>query len=190
MANRLFLAVRPTATVADDLESYVEPRRGLEPGLRWAHPEHWHVTLAFLGRVCDDAAADLSDDLAGVAARTAPFDITIGGAGGFPQPDNARALWLGVSTGAAELAQLARRCRTAVARRGLPIDGGGFHPHLTLARSRGTDARRWLAVIDSFGSFSWPVTDFVLVDSELTRGGPRHRVTDRFQLTGGGRMQG
>ncbi len=190
MANRLFLAVRPTPAAADDLESYVEPRRGLERGLRWAHPEHWHVTLAFLGRVADDTADDLTDDLAAIAAGTAPFDLRIGGAGCFPQPDDARTLWLGVSHGGDDLARLARRCRTAANRRGIRIEGGGFHPHLTLARSRGIDARRWLAVIDSFGSFGWPVTDFVLIDSELTSGGPRHRVTGRFDLSGDGRMLG
>lgn len=188
MPNRLFLAVRPPLPVAADLDAFVEPRRDAEPALRWVHPEHWHLTLAFLGEVDADAADALADHLDSVAARTAPFEVTIGGAGGFPHPDAARALWLGVSRGEDELGRLARRCRTAAARAGIQVDGGRFRPHLTVARSRGIDARRWLTVIDSFGSFSWAVTEFLLIDSELTRGGPRHRISRRFDLTGGGRM--
>ena len=185
MANRLFLAVQPSQEVAAELEALVESRRGLEHGLRWAHPEHWHITLAFLGQVAEDTADDLVEDLAGVAGRSPSFTLTIGGAGGFPQPDAARTLWLGVTDGATELAALAQRCRNTASRLGIRIEGGGFHPHLTLARSRGSDARRWLAVIDSFGSFSWRVDDFALIDSELTRGGPRHRVREQFALGGG-----
>ena len=185
MANRLFLAVRPSEEVAAELEALVEPRRGIERGLRWAQPEHWHLTLAFLGNVAEDTADDVVEDLAGVARRSPSFTVTIGGAGGFPQPDAARTLWLGVTDGATELAALAQRCRNAASRRGIRIEGGGFHPHLTLARGRGSDARRWLAVIDSFGAFSWRVEDFLLIDSELTRGGPRHRVREQFPLGGG-----
>lgn len=189
MGRRLFLAVRPTRSVCDELESYVGPRREAEPGLRWAQPEHWHLTLAFLGDVPDGAADALVDLLPPIAERTAPFELGVGGAGCFPHPDAAKALWLGVPVGAEELEGLARRCRTAATRSGLRVEGGRFQPHLTVARSnRGIVARRWLALLDTFGSFRWQATEFVLIDSELTRGGPRHRVAERLELAGSERM--
>ena len=189
MSKRLFLAVRPPVSVIDELESYIGPRRDAEPALRWAHPEHWHVTLRFLGDVTDDQVDRLLDNLAPVVDRTAPFGLTLGGAGCFPHPGAARALWLGVTGGVAELEALASGCRTAAARGGIHIEGGRFQPHLTLARSRGIAARRWLSLIDTFGSFAWQVSEFVLIDSELTRGGPRHRVAERFVL-GDPRLRG
>lgn len=189
MGKRYFLAVRPPAPVTDELEAYIGPRREAEPGLRWAQPEHWHVTLAFLGDLAEDRVDLLIEHLAPIARQTRPFDLTMGGAGSFPHPAAAKALWLGAQSGAAELEALARRCRTAAARAAIRIEGGRFQPHLTVARSnRGITARRWLELLDTFGSFSWQVADIVLVDSELTRGGPRHRVAERFQLTGSEKM--
>lgn len=191
VTKRLFLAVRPLASVSEELEGYVGPRREAEPALRWVQPEHWHFTLAFLGQVPEDTADVLVSHLAPVARRTSPFDLAMGGAGSFPHPDAARALWFGVREGAAELEALARRCRAAAVRSGIHVDGGRFQPHLTLARhNRGIAARRWLAVLDTFGSFRWRVDDFVLIDSELTRAGPRHRVAERFPLSGSERMPG
>ena len=185
MGKRLFLAVRPPASVTDELEAYIGPRREAEPGLRWAQPEHWHLTLAFLGDVPDESADRLVDQVTPIAAQTRPFELTVGGAGCFPHPVAAKALWLGTQVGAAELEALARRCRTAAARAAIHVDGGRFQPHLTVARSnRGIAARRWLGLLDTFGSFNWQVADFVLIDSELTRGGPRHRVAERFTLAG------
>jgi 2'-5' RNA ligase len=45
-------------------------------------------------------------------------------------------------------------------------------------------ARRWLQVVASFPELTWRVLDFLLIDSELTRGGPRHKVSRRFDLVG------
>lgn len=185
MPNRLFLAVRLPRDVAEDLEALVDPRREASPDVRWTAPEHWHLTLAFLGAVDDERADDLTQRLEVVAARNPGFDVTLDGAGCYPHPDAAKVIWLGVGAGADALEQLALRCRTAAQRSGIAVEGGRYEPHLTLARhNRGVLARRWLQVVDSFPAFSWHVSDFVLIDSELTRGGPRHRVTRRFDLIG------
>ena len=189
MPERLFLAVHPPDDVIADLSALVEPRRDADRALRWAHPEHWHLTLAFLGAVDEEGVDRLVGNLDAVAAGTAPFPLELAGVGSFPHPGAARALWLGVGEGADELGHLAGRCRTAAARAGLQVEGRRFQGHLTLARSnRGLDARRWLDVLATFGPFRWRVTDFVLVDSELTRGGPRHRISRRFDLAGGEKM--
>lgn len=186
MGRRLFLAVRPPASVSAELAIYTEPRR--EAALRWANPEHWHLTLVFLGEVSDDRTDHLVENLGPVAAETPPFDVTVGGAGYFPHTDAAKVLWLGIRQGGAELESLARRCRTAASRAGIGVAGGRYQPHLTLARSnRGIAARRWLNVLESFPPLSWRVGEFVLIDSELTRGGPRHRVSERFEVGEPGR---
>lgn len=185
MGKRLFLAVRPPPAVTDELEAYIGPRREAEPALGWAQPEHWHLTLAFLGDVSDAQQDGLIESLAAVASRTDRFALTLRGGGCAPHPDAAKVLWMGVGEGSGPLEALAKRCRTAAVRVGIPIEGGRFQPHLTVARSnRGIAVLRWLELFDTFGAFTWRVTDVVLIDSELTRGGPRHRVAERFDLTG------
>ncbi len=183
MGKRLFLAVRPPPSVLAELEAYIGPRREAEPMLRWAQPEHWHLTLVFLGDVPDDNADRLIENIMPIAPQTPSFQLALGGAGCFPHPGAAKALWLGVPEGATELEALARRFRMAAARAAIGVEGRRFQPHLTVARSnRGIAARRWLELLDSFGSFRWTVRDVVLIDSELTRGGPRHRIAERFVL--------
>ncbi|MDQ1444823.1 MAG: hypothetical protein QOI20_1287, partial [Acidimicrobiaceae bacterium] len=45
-APRLFVAVWPRPEVVDALARLPRPD---VPGLRWTGPDHWHVTLVFLG---------------------------------------------------------------------------------------------------------------------------------------------
>jgi 2'-5' RNA ligase len=54
---RLFIAIAPPPAVLDDLESRLAPLRAAWPALRWTGRPAWHLTLAFLGEVADDAAA-------------------------------------------------------------------------------------------------------------------------------------
>lgn len=189
MPNRVFVAVMPPAPVIATLDALVEPRRQHvgrsphDPVLRWVAADHWHLTLAFLGAVTVSEVDHLVENLAQVAGRATPFRLGLGGAGCFPHPDAARVLWLGVRAGSPELAHLAGRSRTAAARAGIAVEGGPYRPHLTLARSnRGFRARGWLGVLESFGDVDWVVNGFVLIDSELTRGGPRYRVVEEFSF--------
>jgi 2'-5' RNA ligase len=183
--TRLFLAVTPPEAVRESLESLLGPRRDASTDVRWLPPENWHLTLAFLYEVDDARADNLGDLLAGVAARTAPFAVTVEGGGCFPHADAARVLWLGVAAGADEIGVLARRCRTAAARAGIDVEGGRYRPHLTLGRhSRGAKVRGWLGVLDSFPALAWQVDHFALYSSELNRGGSRYRELQRFELAG------
>lgn len=47
--ERLFVAAWPDAATTESLGALPRPS---EPGVRWVLPEHWHVTLQFLGN-CD-----------------------------------------------------------------------------------------------------------------------------------------
>ena len=53
--------------------------------------------------------------------------------------------------GARELRRLATGARSAAAKAGCEVDGGRFHPHVTLARTRRpVQATRWLRVLDAY----------------------------------------
>ena len=181
----MFLAGPPPEPVRENLEALLGPRRDASADVRWLPPENWHLTLVFLGDVDDTRADDLVGLLQAVAERTAPFALTVSGAGCSPHADAARVLWLGVAAGAEPLGQLARRCRTAASRVGIEVEGGRYRPHLTLGRhSRGVPVRGWLGVLDSFPSQTWLVDRCELSSSELNRGGSRYRALDRFELAG------
>ena len=101
------------------------------------------------------------------------------GAGAFPHPGDARVLWTGVGgePPALEwLASLSRTVRLACNHAGASPEGGPFHPHLTVARSRRPfEATRWLRTLDVYDGPGWVAQDVTLFASQPgTRGRPRH----------------
>ncbi|MGC3993426.1 MAG: RNA 2',3'-cyclic phosphodiesterase [Propionicimonas sp.] len=183
--DRLFVAVLPPPAVVEGWEDFLEPRRDAEPGFRWTVAEGWHVTCAFMAAVPPLLVEPLEDALGEVAGRTRPFGVTVSGGGAFPDPDHAKALWLGVTDGAEPLARLATRCRNAATGCGIAVDGARFRPHLTIARSRPTRARRWLTILDAVPAATWTVEDLVLLRSRLLPGGAGYENLGRYPLTAG-----
>ncbi|RFU85289.1 RNA 2',3'-cyclic phosphodiesterase, partial [Streptomyces triticagri] len=92
---RLFVAVLPPESVADELAAEVAVLQGRPEadGLRWTGRAGWHFTLAFLGEVPEDVLPGLETRLGRAARRTEPFPLALRGGGRFGD----RALWAGVS---------------------------------------------------------------------------------------------
>lgn len=182
----MFVAVIPPPEVLAEVETFLEPRLDADPDLRWARPEQWHLTLAFLPSVGPGSLQRLEERLDEVALTTEPFDLTLRAGGAFPGTADARVLWLGVDDPLAGLAPLARRVRNAANAAGTQVEGGPFQAHLTLARlGRAKDVRRWLEVLDTFTSATWTVTEVQLVESHLGQGPggrPRHVERGSFPL--------
>lgn len=184
MTERLFVAVVPPASVREAWDTFLDPRRDAGSELRWVLPQAWHLTCAFLPRVSRVLIDGLDEALEGVAGRTAPFQLTVGGAGAFPDPDHAKVLWLGVRGGAEELERLAVRCRNAASGCGIEVDGGKFRPHLTIARANGVSATRWLGVLDAIEPQTWTASGFELIRSRLLPGGAGYQTLGEYRLAG------
>ena len=160
---RLFAAVWPTAEVRAAVSATVQRMREHPDAeaWRWVRPEHWHITVAFYGRVTAEQMPDLSARLARVAERRAPFDLKLGRPGRF----GARVLWLGLDGDSEALRRLADGAAAAGRRAGVAMEERRFRAHLTLARSRcGGVAEQWLDV--AVPPTEWPVRQLRLVRSE------------------------
>ena len=183
---RMFVALLPPEHALEDLADFARPRQEAEPGFRWTVPEQWHVTLAFLADVADRHLDDLVARLERAAARRTPFPVTLAGAGAFPDPARAKVLFVGVETHGEELARLVTGTRAAATKAGCPVDGGRFHPHVTLARTgRPVQATRWLRVLDAYRGPTWTATEITLVASHLGEGPrrrPRYESVETFRL--------
>lgn len=135
---RLFVAITPPPAVLDELEARVAALRPEWPALRWTGRPAWHITLAFLGEVSEEAAAALGPRLERAAHRHPSLPVSLAGAGAFPGPRRARVLWTGISGDRRALEALARSVAAGARRAGAPPpdEGRRFRPHLTLARCR------------------------------------------------------
>ena len=110
-------------------------RAGRPAPFRWALPEQFHVTLAFLAEVPDRQLDDLVERLARAAQRRTPFETRVAGGGAFPNAGRARVLWAGLDldeTGRTELDRLATGARAAATqgrdRRRRPAVPAARHP--------------------------------------------------------------
>lgn len=188
---RLFVALVPPPEAVEDLDAFLEPRRGAGP-FRWAAVEQLHVTLAFAADVAEHRLDDLVEGVAAAAARRRVVTTRIGGGGAFPDPARARVLWAGLALAdedRAEVDALAAGARTAVARAGAPVDGTRFRPHLTLARlGRPQEVTRWVRLLDAYAGPSWAASQVAVVASHLgegPRGRPRHEELARVEVGAG-----
>ena len=134
---RLFVALVPPEETLDALRAAVAEGRRHTPGLRWAPPGDWHITLVFLGEVDEEDLTDLADALGAVAGSHAPFEIAVRDWGRFP-PDRARSsvLWAGVTGDTDALDSLALGMRAAARSVRIPVETRPYVPHVTVARSR------------------------------------------------------
>ncbi len=147
-----------------------------------------HLTLEFLGDVPPESVAPIADRLRPVARATAPFRIRLEGVGAFPDVSEPRVVWVGVTDGGTELAELARRVRDAL-RDVARAPREAFVPHLTLFRVRTpSDRRRALELLDGRRAPPPPreasASEFVLKESELGPRGAVHRTIEAFPLSG------
>jgi 2'-5' RNA ligase len=179
------VAVQPPDTVLRAVAGAVEAGRPVREGLRWEErPDHWHLTLQFLGPLC--RLAPVVDALAAAAAGCGPFQFRFGGAGAFPTPGRARVVWIGAAEGQPEMVSLAGSVSAAVGPVGYEAERRPFRPHLTLARLKVPgDVGAVLAAIGAgpVGP-AFAVAEVLLYESQLSRQGSTYAVLERFPLQG------
>jgi 2'-5' RNA ligase len=180
---RLFVAVRPPPAAVADLDRAVEPVRSASShGVRWVRSEAWHFTLAFLGTVEERTADRLRPRLARAAARHAPFNLAMSGAGRFGQ----RVLWIGVVGERRAIVALAQSVAAAARREHVPVEDRPYRPHLTIARGQpGADLRPAVDAFKAYAGPTWTVEHLELVESRLGKGAggtAQHVVVERWAL--------
>lgn len=172
---RIFAAIVPPDDALADLGDFLEPRREAGPELRWTDPSLWHVTLAFMADVPERRLDDVALAVAEAAAARGPFAARLHAGGAFPHAGDARVLWVGVDGSedtVDSLSTLARGVRSSCAHAGATPEGGGFTPHLTVARARHPfEATRWLRVLDAYSGPDWTADEVTLFASHAPSGG-------------------
>lgn len=131
-----------------------------------------HVTLAFLGDVGEErlpaalAAARL--------VQGSPHDLPIEQARRWRE--NAL-VWVGPMRTPPELASLAQSLSIELRQQGFELEMRAFVAHVTLVRKL-----RRKASLPALPAVSWPVTEFTLVHSTLSRHGSSYTVLERFPI--------
>lgn len=178
MKQRLFVAIDVPAMVRQQLAGL----RVEMAGARWVKPEQMHLTLRFIGDVEDSTGQDIITALNRVRATC--FSWGLVGVGRFPPNGRPRVLWAGLAANE-RLAQLYTAVEQALIGAGVPRDGRGFAPHITLARLNNPPAdriKRFLADHAAFSARPISSSEFHLYSSTLHSTGAVHIKVATFAL--------
>jgi 2'-5' RNA ligase len=135
---RTFIAIELDESIQDGLTRLQEQLQGEAPrgSVRWVRPGGIHLTLKFLGDVPADQIGEITGALQKSCQGFAPFSLSCGGLGCFPNLKHPRVVWVGVQEETGTLAQLHKAIEENVAPLGYPTEKRKFSPHLTLGRVR------------------------------------------------------
>jgi 2'-5' RNA ligase len=176
-AWRTFVAIPLPAGVATTLEARLAPLRAAHTQARWSDLAQAHLTLVFLGDTPAAVMPAVVDAVTRAAAGRAPFHVALHGAGSFGGRGRPLVAWLGIGTGAADLAALAVDIRARLMT--LPgldhlASAGEMRPHLTVARRAPASLAPRLRNAFADEGPAWTVDGLVLMRSHLGREGARH----------------
>lgn len=178
---RLFIGIPLPATIIDELSALSIRLRSKDDGLRWSTPESWHITLQFLGNTESERYNCVTTHLREIRHR--PTLIELEDLGFF---DRVGVFFAGVSL-MPGLVSLQQRVTTATAPCGFLPDIRPFHPHITLARTKGRRGAHPLRALKAqlrrqptFSRFT--AEEFLLYESLTTPTGARYEVRDHFPL--------
>lgn len=132
---RAFIAIELTAEIQNRLDEVTASFKKKLDGVpvRWVPAGNIHLTLKFLGDVSVANVEVLMDIMKTEVAGHRPFEVSVGGAGAYPNIRRPRVLWVGVEA-PAELGLIQNGVETAMARLGYAREERPFSPHLTVGR--------------------------------------------------------
>jgi 2'-5' RNA ligase len=185
---RLFIALNLPKKERGRIHRAARALRERELPVRWVDPEHFHVTLKFLGEIPPERQYRVEEVMERVGESTAPFVVRLGGFGAFPTIRRPRVLWAGVEA-SPELRCLKQDLEWGLAEVDFPRETRAFHPHLTLGRAGeegGAGAFRGLDDLVAGLSYegSVNVRSIDLMRSHHSRTGPRYSVVSTTRLSG------
>lgn len=175
--NRLFVGLE----VPEPIKQHIALMCHGVPGARWQTNDQIHVTLRFIGEVAPPKAADIDAALSAVQAPR--FSVRFKGVDIFGESKKPRVLWTGMEP-EEDVQHLRDKVESALVRCGVTPEKRKFKPHLTLARFKERPRRlgQFLAANNDFSTEYFPVEDFILFESHLSRNGAQYEVKARYPL--------
>lgn len=168
---RLFIAIDVPEHIKQHL---VELQKQLSKTSAHLNPaKSFHLTLKFLGETSPEQAERVKKQLDTITFK--PFTLTLNETGVFPSEQHIRVVWAGMKPAAPILA-LQRQIDESLA--GLFPTTEDFVPHLTLARVKSVpDKTAFKQALTNITPkpLSFTVTQFKLIESQLSPEGPHYR---------------
>jgi 2'-5' RNA ligase len=186
-AWRIFCAIELPQRVCEQATEYIRNLKGRFPHVSasWNRDGKFHLTLKFIREIPQEQIDRVSLAAERATVNVDRFSLIVSSAGAFPERGVPKVLWLGISDPSASLGGLQTRLEEECAQQGFAKESRAFHPHLTLARLRKPEGARALAVAHQglgFPAIEFPISDLLVIRSELSSEGSRYSVISSHQL--------
>ncbi len=188
MTKRLFIAVKPSGEVREELEERKEEMKDSFPSraIKWASKENLHITLAFLGNVYKDRIDLLKEDLGKIEAS--PFSLILNEITYIPsERRKAKMIW--AKGESSDMVSLQKKIEKALADShvvNFSPERKEFTPHITLGRMRSWEWQRLplvkIPILEEGLEVSFSVSFFELMESKLKKEGPEYISIAKFYL--------
>jgi RNA 2',3'-cyclic 3'-phosphodiesterase len=183
---RLFIGIPLGADTARELAALTEQLSTPSDGLCWSAASGWHITLQFLGTTSMDQYACVTAGLGRI--RCPSFAIELEPPGFF---DRAGVFFAGVRL-SPNLVCLQEHVVAATQSCGFEPERRPYHPHITLARSKGGrqglhQLKTRIGELRAFSGFV--ANEFWLYESFPGPDGSRYQVRERLPLTNSTSLQ-
>ena len=181
---RVFAALPLPPSAVDSIVALIGPIRRTNPGLRWVSASTYHLTLHFFGEVEGESLSALRRIFEDSRLTRPAFVTRLNALGQFPPRGNPRVLWVSLADDGGRIRAFWEDLESALAPLGWKPDARGFTPHITLARNNDSRvASGWDSSVQMPGA-SFSLSECVLFQSLLGRGGAEYVPLARLLLDG------
>ncbi len=146
---------------------------------KFVEKENLHLTMKFLGSISEEKMEEVREKLREI--KFEKFDCGIGKAGVFDE-NYVKVIWVDLLSN--KLKELQEQVTDKFLE--IPSDYKEFSSHITTARvSSVPDREKLIEEIKkiNFKKLGFEVNEFLLMKSELMRGGPKYKILERYKLS-------
>lgn len=184
---RSFIAIPLSPSVSRGATRLIERLREAGDGIKRAPLDSLHLTLKFLGDVDNTEVPKICEIIREICGQFEPFELIFAGAGGFPNLEKPRVLYVGVEDTSGSLVEIVAQMETRLADLGFKPEPRDYTPHLTVGRAG--KSRKAIAEVAEKLKTGRPialgqmdVNTVHLMASFLDKTGPTYQVMDRIEL--------
>ena len=176
---RLFIATFIDKELFEDLLPQLQEDFAGHSKGKWVELHNLHFTYKFLGEVEEEKAKEIYHSIRPILEAEHTSDIVLKGMGTFPNPKEAKVLFIDVTNPDGKAFRLLRNIDAKLKKFGFKKEGKKFRPHVTLQRPKGSDGEPFADVVYKYRNINvgkMPKFKISLVKSTLTAEGPIYEI--------------
>ena len=132
---RCFVAIEIPDYLKSKIDQYTNSLKQVAPKIKWIKARNLHITLKFLGEIPHTMVQQVQNELFGITKIVQSFEMSIQGAGFFPNQYKPRVIWLGIQNDENHsIFKLHEWVDKKLEPLGFVREKRRFSPHLTLGR--------------------------------------------------------